>query len=179
MTQFFYILLLRAPQLPCHLLGTVGLLQQVVWHWRVGEQDLYDPQPFANSFKLLMFFAASNGQVRTRTVRQSARGGGTPCPALIDYRWCGSARNCKAGYFKWWIFNYCIRHTTNCEWVENNNWECLTNGPTWHPIDSEKLRCHWSNYCSCSRWKTWLVDVSPWTKSWDHKHVKVIQGDGI
>ena len=93
-----------------------------------------------------MFFAASNGQVRTRTVRQSARGGGTPCPALIDYRWCGSARNCKAGYFKWWIFNYCIRHTTNCEWVENNNWECLTNGPTWHPIDSEKLRCHWSNY---------------------------------
>jgi len=39
--------------------------------------------------------------VRTRTVRQSARGGGTPCPALIDYRWCGSARNCKAGYFKW------------------------------------------------------------------------------
>jgi len=40
--------------------------------------------------------------VRTRSVRQGARGGGTPCPALIDYRWCGSARNsCKAGYFKW------------------------------------------------------------------------------
>ena len=59
-------------------------------------------KPFAKWFKLLMFFAGSNGQVRTRTVRQSARGGGTPCPALIDYRWCGSARNCKAGYFKWW-----------------------------------------------------------------------------
>ena len=39
--------------------------------------------------------------VRVRTVRQTARHGGSPCPALIDYRWCGSARNCKAGYFKW------------------------------------------------------------------------------
>ena len=96
------ILLPRTQELPCHSLGAMGLVQQVLRHRRVGEQDLfYDPQPFASSFKLLMFFAASNGQVRTRTVRQSARGGGTPCPALIDYRWCGSARNCKAGYFKW------------------------------------------------------------------------------
>ena len=26
---------------------------------------------------------------------------GLPCPALVDYKWCGSARNCKTGYFKW------------------------------------------------------------------------------
>ena len=27
---------------------------------------------------------------------------GLPCPALVDYKWCGSARNCKTGYFNWW-----------------------------------------------------------------------------
>ena len=26
---------------------------------------------------------------------------GLPCPALVDYKWCGSARNCKTGYFNW------------------------------------------------------------------------------
>jgi len=40
--------------------------------------------------------------VRKRTVVQTARHGGSPCPKLIDFRWCGSARNaCKSGYFRW------------------------------------------------------------------------------
>jgi len=40
--------------------------------------------------------------VRKRTVVQTARHGGSACPKLIDFRWCGSARNaCKAGYFRW------------------------------------------------------------------------------
>ena len=106
-------------------------------------------KPFASWFKLLMFFAGSNGQVRTRTVRQSARGGGTPCPALIDYRWCGSARNCKAGYFKWWSLDGeplrpqmpHYRVPLNCErppknWVHmtllmtlNGKWNMIMSGP--------------------------------------------------
>jgi len=40
--------------------------------------------------------------VRKRTVVQTARHGGSPCPKLSDFRWCGSARNaCKSGYFRW------------------------------------------------------------------------------
>jgi len=40
--------------------------------------------------------------VRKRTVVQTARHGGSPCPKLMDFRWCGSARNaCKSGYFRW------------------------------------------------------------------------------
>jgi len=40
--------------------------------------------------------------VRRRKIVQTARHGGSPCPNLVDYRWCGSARNaCKSGYFRW------------------------------------------------------------------------------
>jgi len=27
--------------------------------------------------------------------------GEAPCPTLQEFRWCGSARNCKTGYFRW------------------------------------------------------------------------------
>ena len=36
-------------------------------------------------------------QVRTRTVTQQPVHGGRHCPSLRDYKWCGSARNCKQG----------------------------------------------------------------------------------
>jgi len=39
--------------------------------------------------------------VRVRVVTQHPRHKGLPCPALTDYKWCGSARNCKESYFKW------------------------------------------------------------------------------
>jgi len=39
--------------------------------------------------------------VRTRTIIKHPRHGGTPCPKLRDYKWCGSARNCNSGYFNW------------------------------------------------------------------------------
>merc|ERR1712226_276918 len=38
---------------------------------------------------------------RIRTVTQTPTHGGLPCPVLREYRWCGSARNCKEGYFHW------------------------------------------------------------------------------
>jgi len=38
---------------------------------------------------------------RRREVVQRPVHGGVPCPALVDYKWCGSARNCKTGYFNW------------------------------------------------------------------------------
>lgn len=38
---------------------------------------------------------------RIRKVTRDARYGGKPCPALKDFKWCGSARNCKTGYFSW------------------------------------------------------------------------------
>merc|ERR1719500_525691 len=38
---------------------------------------------------------------RRREVLQRPAHGGLPCPALVDYKWCGSARNCKTGYFNW------------------------------------------------------------------------------
>eukprot|EP00092_Neocalanus_flemingeri_P019836 GFUD01021487.1.p1 GENE.GFUD01021487.1~~GFUD01021487.1.p1 ORF type:complete len:476 (+),score=137.91 GFUD01021487.1:85-1512(+) len=38
--------------------------------------------------------------VRVRMVAGQSHHG-LPCPALTEYRWCGSARNCKEGYFKW------------------------------------------------------------------------------
>jgi len=39
--------------------------------------------------------------VRTRTIIHHPRHGGHPCPPIKDYKWCGSARNCNQGYFKW------------------------------------------------------------------------------
>jgi len=39
--------------------------------------------------------------VRHRTVEQHSRHGGMPCPGLREYKWCGSARDCKQGYFDW------------------------------------------------------------------------------
>ncbi|XP_023324329.1 uncharacterized protein LOC111698276 [Eurytemora carolleeae] len=39
--------------------------------------------------------------VRTRTILKHPRHGGTPCPKLRDYKWCGSARNCNSRYFDW------------------------------------------------------------------------------
>jgi len=38
---------------------------------------------------------------RTRVVTQHPAHGGRHCPALRDYKWCGSARNCNKGYFSW------------------------------------------------------------------------------
>jgi len=38
---------------------------------------------------------------RRREVVQRPARGGLPCPALVDFKWCGSARNCKTGYFNW------------------------------------------------------------------------------
>jgi len=39
--------------------------------------------------------------VRTRTIIHHPKHGGQPCPPTKDYKWCGSARNCNQGYFKW------------------------------------------------------------------------------
>lgn len=39
--------------------------------------------------------------VRTRQITQRPLRGGQPCPRLTDYKWCGSARTCNSGYFKW------------------------------------------------------------------------------
>lgn len=39
--------------------------------------------------------------VRRRQVIQHPAHGGMPCPVLMDYKWCGSARNCNSGYFHW------------------------------------------------------------------------------
>jgi len=39
--------------------------------------------------------------VRQRKVDRHPRNGGVACPALREFRWCGSARNCKKGYFDW------------------------------------------------------------------------------
>jgi len=38
---------------------------------------------------------------RSRLISRHPQHGGQPCPALTEYKWCGSARNCKKGYFKW------------------------------------------------------------------------------
>ena len=38
---------------------------------------------------------------RSRLISRHPQHGGHPCPALTEYKWCGSARNCKKGYFKW------------------------------------------------------------------------------
>lgn len=38
---------------------------------------------------------------RHRTITKHARRGGTPCPPLIETKWCGSARACNKGYFNW------------------------------------------------------------------------------
>ena len=40
--------------------------------------------------------------VRQRSVERRARNGGLACPSLREFKWCGSARNCKKGYFDWW-----------------------------------------------------------------------------
>lgn len=39
--------------------------------------------------------------IRTRTILKHPRHGGSVCPKLRDYKWCGSARNCHNGYFNW------------------------------------------------------------------------------
>jgi len=39
--------------------------------------------------------------VRTRVVTREPVHGGRHCPPTRDYKWCGSARNCKQGYFTW------------------------------------------------------------------------------
>jgi len=39
--------------------------------------------------------------VRRRRVEVAPRHGGATCPKLEEFRWCGSARNCKTGYFRW------------------------------------------------------------------------------
>jgi len=38
---------------------------------------------------------------RSRSITQHPKHGGQRCPSLRDYKWCGSARNCKKGYFRW------------------------------------------------------------------------------
>eukprot|EP00092_Neocalanus_flemingeri_P025712 GFUD01027876.1.p1 GENE.GFUD01027876.1~~GFUD01027876.1.p1 ORF type:complete len:470 (+),score=125.50 GFUD01027876.1:94-1503(+) len=38
---------------------------------------------------------------RSRVISHHPLHGGQPCPPLTDYKWCGSARNCNTGYFKW------------------------------------------------------------------------------
>lgn len=38
---------------------------------------------------------------RTRKVIKHAKRGGRPCPPLQESKWCGSARDCANGYFKW------------------------------------------------------------------------------
>jgi len=39
--------------------------------------------------------------VRHRTITSHPKHGGQPCPPTKEYKWCGSARNCNNGYFKW------------------------------------------------------------------------------
>ncbi|XP_060526794.1 spondin-2 [Cylas formicarius] len=38
---------------------------------------------------------------RRREVIKHARRGGRLCPSLVETKWCGSARSCNKGYFKW------------------------------------------------------------------------------
>jgi len=39
--------------------------------------------------------------LRKRGVKHHPKYGGIPCPPLEDFKWCGSAKNCNSGYFKW------------------------------------------------------------------------------
>ena len=72
---------------------------------------------------------------------QSARHGGSPCPKLIDFRWCGSARNaCKAGYFRSMVnFRW---QNVNCWWSMVNGQQSIVDGK-WH-----QLRWHLSLHTS-------------------------------
>lgn len=38
---------------------------------------------------------------RYREVIRHSKRGGRPCPPLQESKWCGSARDCNQGYFKW------------------------------------------------------------------------------
>ncbi|XP_065560236.1 uncharacterized protein LOC136027165 isoform X2 [Artemia franciscana] len=38
---------------------------------------------------------------RARKVIKNAKRGGTPCPALVEAKWCGSERACPRNYFSW------------------------------------------------------------------------------
>jgi len=40
--------------------------------------------------------------VRQREVLREPKRGGRECPQLTGLKWCGSARNCRESYFKWW-----------------------------------------------------------------------------
>ena len=39
--------------------------------------------------------------LRSRVIDIHPAHGGRHCPALRDFKWCGSARNCNKGYFSW------------------------------------------------------------------------------
>ena len=61
--------------------------------------------------------------VHCTIIMQTARHGGSPCPKLVDYRWCGSARNaCKSGYFRsttaWTIYHF----WTLCHFCDVDIW---------------------------------------------------------
>ena len=79
----------RAAQLPGVCLVRLGRLQQDLRHRGV----CADPG------------GGAAGQPRGRPLPrpqgdQAAAGPGT-VTLLQEYRWCGSARNCNSGYFKW------------------------------------------------------------------------------
>ena len=38
---------------------------------------------------------------RYRKVLRHSRRGGRPCPPLQESKWCGSAKDCNTGHFKW------------------------------------------------------------------------------
>ena len=84
---------LRAAGLRGDRVEQLGALQQNMRHRRDGAHARGHAAPRArrqvisNTCKI---FSVSNTYPRCRH-----------CPALRDYKWCGSARNCNKGYFSW------------------------------------------------------------------------------
>ena len=94
----------RAQGLPGEWVEWLGGLQQDLRDRRDGER-LY----FTNINNNVLLWQ----QVRTRTVIQQPVHGGRHCPSLRDYKWCGSARNCKQGE---WDIIIIMQIQTNSYW---------------------------------------------------------------
>ena len=94
-----------------------------MWYWWVGEEkkscagksqrhSLQNVRTWIQKVNMVGMINVGLAQMKKRktisccVTPQIARHGGSPCPKLIDFRWCGSARNaCKSGYFRF-CFEY-------------------------------------------------------------------------
>ena len=94
-----------------------------MWYWWVGEEkkscagksqrhSLQNVRTWIQKVIMVGMINVGLAQMKKRktiscrVTLQIARHGGSPCPKLIDFRWCGSARNaCKSGYFRF-CFEY-------------------------------------------------------------------------